>query len=263
MKLSAFTLIKNAIRLQYPIIESINSLLPNVDSYCINLGDSDDATDKLIFDNFGSNPKVKIFKSIWETKESGMLFFRSQTNKSLDECQESDWYFYLQGDEAINDDDASRLRNTLEDADKNGCDAVVFNFLHFEKDYAHTKKGYSEGMDAYDQAVRVIKHKGIRSVGDAMGFSGITKPYISDLTIMHYGYVKSAETMLAKKIELKEYYFSDPTFTDDQRVIENGKIRSVGDKYKFSRQVNDFTGKHPTSMLKRIEEFYKNNSELL
>lgn len=263
MRISAATLIKNAIKLDYPIVESINSLLSYVDEYVVNLGDSDDDTDKLIEDNFGSNPKVKIFKSVWEGKDKGMEFFRNQTNKALEACT-GDWIFYLQGDECIHEKDASRLRLILQDAESKQGDAIVFNFLHFEKNYNKLKKGYSEGFDAYDKEVRIIKNgAGIKSVGDAMGFGGIKMAILSDMNIYHYGYVKSEKTMLEKKLYLKDFYFNDPTFTDEQRVIENGKIRSVGDKYKYSRQLNNFNGTHPSSMSSRIEKFNKDNPDLL
>ena len=263
MKISAATLIKNACLYAYPIVESVNSLLPYVDEYVINLGNSDDDTTKLVTDAFGSNPKVKTFESVWEGKEQGMAFFRNQTNKALEKCT-GDWIFYLQADEAIHEHDAIRIRYAIEDAEKNGCDAIAFNFLHFEKNYKKTKKTYSEGFDAYEKEVRLIKNNGnIKSVGDAMSFGGITKACIRDMNIFHYGYVKDPKTMLEKKLYLKEFYFNDPSFSEDQKVIENGKIRSVGDKYKFSKNLNDFNGTHPSSMKQRIEDFNQRNPELL
>jgi len=265
MKISAFTIIKNATKYDYPIVESIKSLEPYVDEYVVNLGDSEDNTDELINSNFASNPKFKIFKSIWEGKDKGMAFFRNQTNKALEQCT-GDWVFYLQGDECVHHDEMAKIRDAFVDADKNGKQSILFDFLHFEKNYTKTKKTYSEGFDAYEREIRAFKNNGnIFSHGDAMGFaykdlnadlkSVPERLYASNLHIYHYGYVKSRRTMLAKKQYLKDYYFSDPTFTEDQKVIENGKIRSEGDKYKFSRNLNDFTGTHPSSMSERIKNF--------
>ena len=42
MKISAFTFIKNGQILGYPFIESINSILPIVDEFVINVGKSED-----------------------------------------------------------------------------------------------------------------------------------------------------------------------------------------------------------------------------
>ena len=162
----------------------------------------------------------------------------------------------------------------LMEADKQNKQAILFPFYHFEKNYSKTKKTYSEGFDAYEQEVRVIKNNGnIFSHGDAMGFgykdlncdlkAVPDRLYVSNMHIYHYGYVKDPKTMLEKKLYLKEFYFNDPTFSEDQKVIENGKIRSVGDKYKFSRNLNDFIGTHPSAMKARIEEFNKRNPELL
>lgn len=272
MKISAFTIIKNATKYDYPIVESIKSLEPFVDEYVVNLGDSEDDTDKIINDNFGSNPKFKIFKSVWEGKDQGMTFFRSQTNKALEQCT-GDWVFYLQADECVHESEMATIRDVFAAADAQSRQAIVFDFYHFEKNYTKTKKTYSEGFDAYEQEIRAFKNTGnIYSHGDAMGFAYKDlkadlkqvpeRLFVPGLHIYHYGYVKSPKTMLEKKLYLKEFYFSDPTFSEDQKVIENGKIRSVGDQYKFSRQLNDFTGTHPSSMAERIAAFNKNYPEL-
>jgi hypothetical protein len=263
MKISACTIIKNATKFSYPIIESINSLLPFTDEYIINIGNSEDDTKELLIKEFGNNSKVIMFDSIWEGKEQGMAFFRNQTNLSLKKCKK-DWIFYLQGDEAVHEDDMKKLKYELEIAEKNNKKAIMFNFLHFEKDYRHTKKGYSEGFDAYEEEIRIIKNnEGIFSHGDAMGFAyqnydlKALPQFIHkvDFNIYHYGYVKEEETMLEKKLYLKEFYFSDPSFTNEQRQIENGKIRSKNGKYIFSKQVNEFNGTHPSSMKNKIELF--------
>ncbi len=48
MKISAFTFIKNGQILGYPFIQSINSILPIVDEFVINVGDSEDNTLEII-----------------------------------------------------------------------------------------------------------------------------------------------------------------------------------------------------------------------
>ena len=44
MKVSAFTFIRNGVILGYPFIQSIKSVLPIVDEFVINVGESDDDT---------------------------------------------------------------------------------------------------------------------------------------------------------------------------------------------------------------------------
>ena len=273
MKISAFTIIKNAIKYDYPVVESIKSLEPFVDEYIINIGDSDDETEKLIRDNFGDNPKFVLFNSVWEPKEQGMTFFRNQTNLALEKCT-GDWVFYLQADECVHEDQISSIKQEMERADESGKKAMMFEFLHFEKNYSKLKKTYSEGFEAYEREIRAFKNDGnVFSHGDAMGFAYKDRQrdlksvpellYLSRANIFHYGYVKDPKTMLEKKLYLKEFYFSDPSFTEDQKKIENGKIRSKGDQYKYIRQLNDFAGIHPTSMLAKIKDFNEKNPDLL
>jgi hypothetical protein len=44
LKVSGFTFARNAVRLRYPLVESIRSALPLVDEMVVNVGRSDDGT---------------------------------------------------------------------------------------------------------------------------------------------------------------------------------------------------------------------------
>jgi len=48
IKLSGFTFVRNVLKQEYPVLESINSILPIVDEFIINVGPSDDETLELI-----------------------------------------------------------------------------------------------------------------------------------------------------------------------------------------------------------------------
>lgn len=48
MRVSGFTFVQNAVRLDYPIVESIKSILPIVDEFVVNVGASDDGTIELV-----------------------------------------------------------------------------------------------------------------------------------------------------------------------------------------------------------------------
>jgi len=275
-KISAFTLIKNAINFDYPVVESINSLLPMVDEYVINVGDSDDGTRELIQDNFGDNPKCVIFDSVWEKPEDGTNFFSNQTNKALEKCT-GDWCFYLQADECVHEDEFNQIKESIDFCEKNNKIAIVFKYYHFEKNYDSLRKTYSEGFDCYEDEVRVFKNNiGVVSWGDAQGFClndaqrfavSLRKYendiYCPDLHIYHYGYVKSAKKMLDKKKALNEFYFNEAHFSEEQKQRELAKIKNAKDEYEFSFQLNDFNGTHPTSMRERIERFCRENPELL
>ena len=66
MKVSAFTFIKNGELLGYPFLQSINSILPIVDEFVINVGKSEDNTLDLIKSIPSS--KIRIIESIWNNQ---------------------------------------------------------------------------------------------------------------------------------------------------------------------------------------------------
>ncbi len=63
MKVSAFTFIKNGQILGYPFLQSIQSILPIVDEFIINVGESKDDTLALV--KSIANSKIRIIESKW------------------------------------------------------------------------------------------------------------------------------------------------------------------------------------------------------
>jgi len=61
MKISAFTFIKNGQILGYPFIQSIQSVLPIVDEFVINVGESEDNTLEIV--KSINDPKIRIVVS--------------------------------------------------------------------------------------------------------------------------------------------------------------------------------------------------------
>lgn len=74
MEVSGFSFIRNAIIYDYPIIESIQSLLPIVDEYVIAVGRSEDKTRDII-ESLNSD-RIKIVDTVWnDSMRQGALFF--------------------------------------------------------------------------------------------------------------------------------------------------------------------------------------------
>ena len=65
VKISGFSFVKNAVKLYYPVVESIRSALPLVDEFVIACGDSEDGTTELI--KAIGDSKVKIIDTIIES----------------------------------------------------------------------------------------------------------------------------------------------------------------------------------------------------
>ncbi|HSC38661.1 MAG TPA: hypothetical protein VLD19_12340, partial [Chitinophagaceae bacterium] len=64
MKIAGFTIIRNAVINDYPIVEAINSILPVVDEMIVSVGESDDETAELI--RGIRSDKIKIVSSSWD-----------------------------------------------------------------------------------------------------------------------------------------------------------------------------------------------------
>src|SRR3990167_3765376 len=64
MKVSGFTFVRNVVKYDYPVVESIRSILPIVDEFIVNVGRCEDGTLELI--RSIGDPKIKIVESVWD-----------------------------------------------------------------------------------------------------------------------------------------------------------------------------------------------------
>ena len=132
MKISGCTIVRNAIKLHYPVVESINSILPICDEFIVNIGDSQDGTHELI--KSINSPKIKIIKTTWDLSQ-GKEVLSYQTNLAISECT-GDWVFYLQTDEVIHQEDLTHLYKCMGYQLQNkNIDALRFQWLHFYGSY--------------------------------------------------------------------------------------------------------------------------------
>ena len=142
MKVTGFSFIRNALKYDYPIRESILSILPVVDEYVIAVGSSDDDTRELV--NSINSPKIKIIDTVWdESIREGGLVLSAETNKAFQAiAQDSDWAFYLQGDECLHEKDHDKIRQAMKDnlADKR-VDGLIFKYIHFYGSYKYIGAG--------------------------------------------------------------------------------------------------------------------------
>jgi len=252
MKVSGFTFCRNAVRYDYPVVESIRSILPIVDEFIVNVGCCEDGTLELI-QSIGER-KIRIVESQWdESLRKDGLIYSQQTNIALSYCT-GDWAFYLQADEIIHEDDlpniVEAMRTHFHDPRVQG---LVFRFLHFVGDYLSTNPWF------YHRAVRIIRNNGeVESCGDAVGFHmKRTSQYLqngpqewlgfSGGRVFHYGWVKDPQTMLAKKREqTKVYHGETPPPSEGKWYYQN--------KYDFEdyHLLKEFRGRHPQVMGARV-----------
>lgn len=228
--LSGFSIIRNAVLMGYPIVQSIRSILPLVDEFVVGVGQSDDQTKELI--QSLNEPKIKIFDSHWDTnKTKGGLILSEKTNEALARCQ-NDWCFYIQADEVVHEDDLSNIKRALEThrADPR-VEGLLFRYVHFYGSYDIV----ATARNWYRNEVRIVRRtSGIQSVADAQGFRvNGEKPRVkrADARIFHYGWVKPPKKMGQKAKLLDRWWHGtkrDHLYDDFQYQKNYGLKRYEG-----------------------------------
>ncbi|MBF0384370.1 MAG: glycosyltransferase [Candidatus Omnitrophica bacterium] len=240
MKISGFTIARNVIKYNYPVIESINSILPICDEFIVNIGDSSDGTEALLKEL--KSPKIRIIRNRWDMSLKSETLSQ-QTNLALKECK-GDWAFYLQSDEVVHEKDLSRLFSLMKNNLNNqNADALRFYWLHFYGSF------YRYRIDSgwYQKQDRIIRNNNtVESYGDAYGFRRTDKRPLGRVNtgcfIYHYGWVQPRDLMMQRRINAEEIGFVS---LDDKKTK---KEYEYGDLGRFP----PYFGSHPKAMAEII-----------
>lgn len=247
MKISGFTIIKNAIKNDYPIVEAITSILPVVDEMIVSVGKSEDATEDLIHSI--KSKKIKIVHSVWDPSiRKGGEILAIETNKAFDHISpDSDWAFYIQADEAVHEKYHDAIRQAaIKYKDDKNVEGLLFRYMHFYGTYDYV----GDSRKWYDKEVRIIRNdKRIQSFRDAQGFRNQGRKLnvkLIDAYIYHYGWVKDPVQMKQKIYNAGKLWHND----EEMELF----LRS-GEAFDFSDfdSVAKFTGTHPSVMRGRIQ----------
>ena len=247
VKVSGFTFIRNAIKLDYPVKEAILSILPIVDEMIVAVGKSDDET-RILIESLGD--KIKIIDTIWDDnlREGGQVL-AIETNKAFDAIDSSsDWCFYIQGDECVHEKyHAEILRKMKQYLNDDRVEGLLFDYLHFYGSYDYV----GDSRTWYRQEIRIIKNnKNIRSYRDAQGFRKSGKKLkVKDINaeIYHYGWVRHPKFQMAKLVEANKLWHSDSYI--------NKKFNADQDfDYSQIDSIKPFNEIHPAVMHDRISK---------
>lgn len=245
MKISGFTIIKNAVINDYPVVEAITSILPVVDEMIVGVGDCGDETKQLILSI--QSDKIKIFDSVWDMGlRKGGQVLAVETDKALAQVSpDSDWAFYIQADEVVHEKyhpailaAAEKFRN-----DKN-VEGLLFKYKHFYGSYDYV----GDSRKWYRREIRLIRNdKNIHAYRDAQGFrknNEKLKVKLIDAYVYHYGWVKNPAQMKEKIKNFTRLY-------NDDNVAQ---LKAEIFNYNDFDSLQKFTGTHPSVMKKRIEQ---------
>jgi hypothetical protein len=250
MKISGFTIIRNAVLFDYPVVEAIRSILPVVDEMIVLVGNSEDDTEKLI--RAIPSEKIRIHHSVWDPtlKKNGEVL-AVETDKAFQLISpDSDWAFYIQADEVIHEKYHDAIRKTAEKyKDDLRVDGLLFNYLHFYGTYDYV----GDSRSWYHKEVRIIRNdKSIHAYRDAQGFRrGAEKIKVKpvDAFVFHYGWVKNPRQM---KEKLKKVH----VFWEDSDSKAKSEKRLAGELFDFNEfdSLRIFDGTHPLVMQNRVAD---------
>ena len=244
MKVSGFTFIKNAVKYDFPLVESVTSILPLCDEFIIVHGDSEDSTRNLI-DSINS-PKIKVFDTVWDPNlKQGGLILSEQTNVALSKTT-GDWCFYIQADEVVHEKYLPEIKKTMQTyLDDKKVEGLLFKYIHFYGSYNYV----ATSRQWYRKEIRIVRNKiGVQSFKDAQGFrlndrKLNVKPL--DSYVFHYGWARPPQTM-QKKIKYFHSLWHSKNWIDE----------NVSDKTEYDFSGMDslelFSGSHPSVMKERV-----------
>ncbi len=212
MKISGFTMGRNAHKLYYPMRHSIESILPIVDEFIVALGqsDEDDATRKEV--EAIANPKIRIIDTVWDIEKYPRGMVHAQQTDLAKEACSGDWLFYLQSDEVVHEKDLETIRLRCQEMqDDTEVEGLLFRYLHFWGDYDHLQDSHCW----YRKEIRIIRNDPeIHSWESAQSFrriphfdrmnyrqqEGTYKLKVAgvDADIYHYGWVRPPAVMKEK-----------------------------------------------------------------
>jgi hypothetical protein len=265
-----FSFGKDLVKLNYPVVEAVRSVLPICDRFVFAVGKSDDGTRDLIA---SIDPrKVEIIDTQWSSNQIDGTVLSEEANKALDgaEATDCDWGFYIQADEVVHEADLPKVQAACEQwQDDREVKALLFKYLHFVLDYQTTDPWM------YHKASRIVRlDRSCHIVGDACGpamtgytgnkgnrdgyldknFLGTNVRWARDTAggvparIFHYGWVKTRE-QLETKFDMVRQLWWGTLDAEERKRREANKFGKFLDRYPL---LKNYTGPHPAVMADRI-----------
>ena len=242
MKVSGFTFLRNGLKLGYPFVASIQSILPIVDEFIIALGPCEDGTEKILR-NIG-DPRIRIIPTQWnenirpDYSVKGFVYGQQKTI-ALFNCT-GDWAFYLEADEVAHENDLPKIRGAMEKYMGDArVEALAFDFLHF---YGNPNTiAWSPGW--YRREVRIIRNTIPAWSSESLYFNVVVdhkksrhpRAAHTGATIYHYGWVRSQAQMNLKSDAVLKYWQNRPALPIDYTQMDPTVL-------------NLFTGTHPKAV---------------
>jgi hypothetical protein len=242
--LSGFTIVRNAIKLDFPIVPAIRSVLEVCDEVVVNVGKSDDDTRDLVASV--RDPRVRILDSVWDfTKKNEMLSI--ETSKAMAACR-GGWGIYIQADEVLHEKGAAILRERIAEWDGDArVEGLLVRYLHFYGGFdtiATSRRWYRREVRCLRLGHDIRPYQGAQGFRVGPEYRKI-RARATDAAMFHYGWARPARA-------IREKYEISKT------IYPWSKERSAREQAKgyldWLPLLKPFTGTHPRAAREWIAE---------
>ncbi|HEX4575439.1 MAG TPA: hypothetical protein VH158_09920 [Gemmatimonadales bacterium] len=233
--LSGFTIVRNAVTLDYPIGPAIRSILEVCDEVVVNVGASEDETRELVAAI--GDPRVRILDTAWDFSR-GSEALAAATNRAMAACRGT-WGLYIQADEVLHETGAAVLRERVREWDRDPrVEGLLVDYLHF---YANFDT-LATNRHWYRREVRAVRlGRDVRSYQDAQGFRvgpGLrrirAKP--TGAQMFHYGWARPPQSVRRKFAASQEIF---------PHARDRYEQRERQARLEWTPLLRRFTGAHP------------------
>jgi hypothetical protein len=200
VKVSGFTIVRNAIKLDFPLEASVRSILPICDEVVVNVGRSEDDTLELV--RSIADPRIRIIETDWDmTRRNTVLGF--ETHRAMRACTHP-WGVYIQADEVLHERGAAALSAAIQSTDGDSrVEGLLVRYLHFYGGFdtvATHRRWYRREV----RAVRLSPALDIRPYQGAQGFRvgpshRRIRARLTEAEMFHYGWARPAQALREKR----------------------------------------------------------------
>lgn len=243
MPISGFTIVKNAIKLDFPVVPSIRSLLGVCDEVVVNVGKSEDATLELV--RSIGDPRIRIIETEWDMTIKNKVL-GDETLRAMRACTHS-WGIYIQADEVLHEKGAEALAAAIRQHDSDPrVEGLLVKYLHFYGDLntiAVNRRWYRREV----RAVRLDPALDIRPYQGAQGFrvgpdNRRIRARLTSAEMFHYGWARPAQALRAKR-EVNRTLYPWSRESEARRPL-----------LPWFPGLKPFTGTHPATALQWVAE---------
>ncbi|HEY3011852.1 MAG TPA: hypothetical protein VGJ36_03825 [Gemmatimonadales bacterium] len=200
VKVSGFTLVRNAIKLDFPVEASIRSILPLCDEVVVNVGRSEDETLDLVHSI--ADPKIRIIQSEWDMSQRNSVL-GLETHRAMRSCNHP-WGVYIQADEVLHERGVDELAAAIQRYhDDQRIEGLLVRYVHFYGGFdtiATHRRWYRREV----RVVRLAPELDIRPYQGAQGFRvgpdhRKIRARLTGAEMFHYGWARPTQALREKR----------------------------------------------------------------